>query len=582
MPGFIISNYEHNEKLIKCNTTNIVVGEFFLDSFFVKRATLNKFFDDKAFFQDDFYCIVVEGVLLNKTQLYNKYDVDSVHNLVIKMYQSEGEVFFRNFRGSFSGALYIKAEGKWIIYTNHYGDNTVYYSINDGKIVIGSQIRYILNVLKGNNCRISLNENAVYSMLTYGYMHDDNTYANEIKRLPPGHYVVYKGENLKVNKYFDIKPGKYNLSNKSEDEIIDKLDCLFRDAVKLEYEKDNEYGYKHIAQLSGGLDSRMCLWVANELGYKSITCMTFAQSNSLDDTIAREIAKDLSIQILVWPMDSAEHLVHIDEYISMNYGTALYGGIGAEKEILSALDMSQYGLVHTGQIGDVVDGCFLKNKKELDDFSNGGAYSNIMPPQPIDHSQFYDREDYLMYVRGFLGCLSSHIYTRNYTEVASPFLNVDLFEYCLSIPVEMRTNHELYKKWILKKHPQAAEYIWEQLGYRINDRMINIIFRKIKNMIADPYILLRKLGINSCKTRKNIVGMNPYDLWWENNKRFREVYNAYYADNINNKIISDDLKSKIQLLYNSGNTNEKMMAITALGAINYYFEGLIIDEHIKK
>lgn len=570
MPGFYITNFVNQTVHDDSKHDNIIIGRMDFDNYYIKRMTVNKFLNDKAFCQDNEYIIVIEGVLLNKKMLFHKYKVDYVSLLVRKMYEFAGEDFFSEFRGSFSGALYIKSEKKWIVFTNHYGDNTVFYSLCDGFFLVGSQISDLLGCLSDANKKVTINEEAVYSMLTYGYMHNEFTYINEIQRLLPGHYFVFQEGNIEIKQYFNIKPGKYDFSNVSEDELIDQLDILFRQAVKLEYDKDIEYGYSHITQLSGGLDSRMCLWVANDLGYKDITCMTFSQSNSLDDIIAREIAKDLSLQIIVWPMDSARHLTHIDEYISMNYGLALYGGVGAEQEILSALNTSRYGLMHSGQIGDVVVGCFLNNESELNDFSSGGMYSSIFDADVISNTCYYDREEYFMFVRAFLGCLSSHLYTRNYTEVASPFLNVELFEFCMSIPIDCRANHSLYIKWIKKKYPEAAEYIWEKLGYRITDGLYNIIARKIKNMLTDPYIIFRKVGIRNKKTTQNIVGMNPYDLWWSTNEILRNTYNEYFYNHINKIEISSEMKDKIIYCYANGNVNEKMMAITSVAALTYY------------
>lgn len=44
-------------------------------------------------------------------------------------------------------------------------------------------------------------------------------------------------------------------------DLIDMLDEKFRAVVKLEFDKDIEYGYKYLVDLSGGLDSRMTSWV---------------------------------------------------------------------------------------------------------------------------------------------------------------------------------------------------------------------------------------------------------------------------------------------------------------------------------
>ncbi|PEN17505.1 asparagine synthase, partial [Bacillus wiedmannii] len=93
---------------------------------------------------------------------------------------------------------------------------------------------------------------------------------------------------VEVHRYFNLN--NTPREDKSEEAIIEEMDSLFREAIRLQFEKDREYGYKHIASLSGGLDSRMVNFVAHDLGYKDILNYTFSQSNYLDEKIAKDIA----------------------------------------------------------------------------------------------------------------------------------------------------------------------------------------------------------------------------------------------------------------------------------------------------
>ena len=88
-------------------------------------------------------------------------------------------------------------------------------------------------------------------LLTFGYMLGDNTLVSEIKKLPPGHVLVYEEGRIKLSEYYKLSSTPYIDENESN--VIKNLDKLFSDAVELEYEKDLEYNYKHISTLSGGL-----------------------------------------------------------------------------------------------------------------------------------------------------------------------------------------------------------------------------------------------------------------------------------------------------------------------------------------
>lgn len=288
MPGFTISTYAKSAPLENILPTNYINNDLIYDSTICQRSTLNKFLDDKVFFQDDSYICISEGAILNKKNLFSLYNVNSVFDLFKKMYAQDGEAFFSAFRGSFSGALFDKNKKRWVIYTNHYGDGFVFYFYRERNFVFASQMNYIIDILKTNNITYSLHEGALYNLLTYGYMPDEFTCVSDIKRLLPGQYAVIEENEFTVKTYWQLKKNKYDLSDKNEVEIIDEMDSLFRKAVKLEYEKDKEYGFHHLSSLSGGLDSRMTTWVAYSLGYTDIVNINYCQSNNPDELIAKK------------------------------------------------------------------------------------------------------------------------------------------------------------------------------------------------------------------------------------------------------------------------------------------------------
>lgn len=110
MPGFLISNSEYTVGLENYDKTSCVSDYIKSNEFTIERLTLNKFMLDKCMKEDDDYIVVAEGVILNKLRLFKKFSTDNVFGLIKEMYQSVGEKFFDEFRGSFSGALFIKKE----------------------------------------------------------------------------------------------------------------------------------------------------------------------------------------------------------------------------------------------------------------------------------------------------------------------------------------------------------------------------------------------------------------------------------------------------------------------------------------
>ena len=561
MPGFYISNLKSNINLNNHENCECEKGLINNDKYIIKRNTISKFLDDKIFYEDVEHIIITEGVILNKKHLIKKYNKPDFISTVKEMCNNN-ETFFNEFRGSFSGAIYYKHLDTWIIYTNHIGDKALFYYNSNADFIIGSQLNYIKDTMNELKIQMTLDKKAVNYMLTYAFMGGDNTYANEIKRLEPGSYIKIEHGKISITNYFKFSCNMYDLSDKTENEIVDLLDEKFRKAIALEYDKDLEYGYRHLADLSGGLDSRMNVWVARNLGYKNLLNITYCQSNYLDKIIAKQISEYLKNELIFKTLDDASFIYDIDEIVSMNYGLSYYAGITGGKRLLNNINIKQFGVEHTGQAGDVVISTFMKTKEEKNDKVLSGAYSyKLIEKLDMDDMKKYEnKEIYLIYIRLFNGALCTHLIRQNYTEVASPFLDIDFFNFCLSIPIGFRINHKIYKKWIIEKYPEAANFKWEKIGSKITDSKIKVTFNRVKSK------LIRIFGGNSNKN-----SMNPFDYWYQNDKVIYNFINQYFCDNIDNSKIDDELRNSITYLFNEGTTIEKLQALTVLSAVKYYF-----------
>lgn len=577
MPGFLgrikFSPLKDN-KFNQCKNENLINNNMKSELYYLERRTINKFLDDKIFYEDKSYAIITEGVILNKSDLINKYQKSDFKNTVISMYNKLGDEFFVEFRGSFSGLFYDKNEDKWIIYTNFIGDKQIFYYRNNNAIVLGSEINYILEYINNNNLNYSLDQNGAYFLLTYGYMLEDYTLFNEIKKLNAGHYIKIIDGKFKIKQYHKLDNNSG--FNQSNDEIIENIDQLFRKAIKLEFEKDKEYGYKHIAGLSGGLDSRMTTWVAHDMGYTNMLNFTFSQSNYLDEIIAKKIAADLKHKFIFKALDNGLFLKDLERTVEISNGGALYYGLAHGKSLLDLINFNDFGIIHTGQVGDVVIGTFYTSLKKRNFKHGDGAYSKLLlnRVKGIDLKYNYENEEiFKFYNRGFTGALQGNVMMQQYSEVASPFLNKEFLEYCLSIPVEKRLNHNIYKKWILKKYPESANYKWEKINAKIDHPLVDVFGRKIPLKELPKKILkksLSYLGIN--KNRMNSKNsMNPLDYWYNNNEDLNKFLDNYFKDNINLLDKYKELKNDCVYLYKEGNTIEKIQVLTLLSAMRLYF-----------
>lgn len=571
MPGFFgeISKANVKKGFGKLNKSNLIHQTIESQKYYLERRTIRKFENDKVFSEDDGYIIITEGVILNSLQLIEKYRARDLKSTVVRMYEQNGDTFFNEFRGSFSGLLYDKIRNKWLIYTNHIGDKQIFYALLGNTVIFGSEMTYLIDYMRNNNINYALDEVGAYFLLTYGYMLEDYTLIREIRKLNAGKYIKIEDGNFQILTYYEIDNTPDN--SQSEEEIIENIDRLFRNAVKLEFEKDKEYGYKHIASLSGGLDSRMTVWVAHELGYTEQLNVTFSQTDYLDETIAKEIARDLKHEWLFYALDNGIYLKNIREMIEINFGDCFYAGAAHVNGCLSKINFDKYGIYHTGQVGDVILGTFYSSENPQTSYKPGdGAYSKTLVQK--DEKKYlkykYDNEEvFKFYNRAFTGALQGNLVNQKYTEVASPFLDVEFFEYCLKIPLKHRYDHRIYKKWILRKYPDAAKYKWEKIQGKITEKTYNILGH-MTTLRALPRKAFNKLFHTSSLNTKH--HMNPLDYWYNTNDDLRE----FFLDTFNKDIDlleNEKLRNDCQKLFTEGNTIEKTQVLTLLEAWRYYF-----------
>ena len=541
-------------------------------NYFLLRTNA-KFMQDKLFFNQDDQLFILDGVVLNKKQLMNQSKNAAWEETVRALYQ-KNDLFYNSFRGTFYGA-YAESE-KVVFFTDHIGSKSLFYYAADDFLIVSSNPAWIIDYLKKNGFGLELNIEAAYHLLTFAFMIDEATLTKGIKRIMPGSYLSWQNGMVNTDYY-------YRLSilpriDSSETEIINEVDKRFREAVTRAFEKDREYGYKHIATLSGGLDSRMTVWVAHQLGYDNLLDITFSESDYLDEKIAKKIARDLKDDWLFKALDNGNFLMDIDETLAWNPALSLYSGSSHFMSMLKLLDVSKFGIFHTGQIGDsVIGGGFLNDLSEdkLKCSIHSIAYSKtLLAKTRISENAFYysQGELFRMYLRGFNGANTGLRAIQQFSETYSPFADIDFMEYAFKIPIKLRKGHYIYKKWMIEKYPEAAEYIWEHDGLKPNK--LPRVFIKYKGTVFSPrefvHAAVRKINriIIPAKNQR-LLNMNPFDHWYATNETLRRCLTDYFEDHIALLDAYPELQQDCKKLF-SGTAIEKTQVITLLGFCKNY------------
>lgn len=547
--------------------TNTKPGNKNGNTFSLEYKTSAKFHHDKVNFENDDFYLLLDGIVLNKKQLIDKSIQTNWADYLIVQYKKNGNQFFKQLKGSYYGFLFDKKENKWVIFTDHISSKPMYYAQFSNHIVFSNNYTGLVSHLKKKGEKVTLNEQGAWLLLSYGYVFEDITITNEIKRLMVGHGALVQNEKLTFEKFYTLTNIPIEIS---EEEAIEQIDKRFREAVQLAFEKDKEYGYKHVASLSGGLDSRMTVWVAHDLGYTNQLNLTFSQSNYLDETIPKQIAADLKHEWLFKALDNGNFLKNIDETTQITGGNVLYYGLAHGLSLYNYLNFEKLGILHSGQLGDVVISTFYSTLNKDKQFNFGdGAYSKklLSAIKSFSFKENYPNEEiYKMYIRGFYGANQGLMGSQEFTETYSPFYDIDFMEFALSIPLKLRFNHYIYKKWLNKKYPKAANYIWEKDKVPVNYKYWLTLKGKKIPLNQLPKKIASQLGFTSygINTKKH---MNPLGYWFNTNAQLKKCMDDYFNDHIQLLNEYTQLKSDCETLFTEGNGTERVQVLSLLGAV---------------
>lgn len=542
-------------------------------NFYIERALNKKFPADKIFASDEEIFIALDGVVSNFKRLQNIYASRSFFYLLKQLYYLYGGDFVKELRGDFSLVIYDKIINKCFIYTNSTSSKPMYYYIgqdykSERVIVYASNFKSLYKFLIKKKCKISNNFEALYSLASLDYIIGTQTFLNEVAKIAPGCYLQIDSEmQAKEHQYFKLESSpEWNMSYKK---TLEKLNHLFEDAVRLQFEKDLEYNYNHLSTLSGGLDSRMTTLIGKKIGFKQINTLTFSSKGYWDEIIAKSIATKHKLKSIFKNLNDGEYLREYSKIIEINGGMVSYYIAAQMVFFYETIDFEKFGLIHTGQVGDAIVGSSLFElpqhlpHKELSN-SHRNSYSDEINRIWSEEEKKHDNAEIaLFYNHVFNGTLNGNWLMYPFTESSSPFLNEDFLSFCLKIPLKYRNSHKMYYDWISQYHPEMGVFFYE----KTNKRTLPII----KNSYTLNRYVEKILKLNL--KRKGLINKNNhlinYSKWFNSNDLGMFFQREF--DILVEAISNREFKKFILSQFQSPNIRSKLTAFSALLIYHEYY-----------
>jgi asparagine synthase (glutamine-hydrolysing) len=169
---------------------------------------------------------------------------------MVHAYEEYGDDCVHRFRGMFGFAIWDRRRRRLLVARDRLGIKPIYYYVGETFLAFASEVKALLE-LPGVPRQID--EEAFEQYLTLRYVPGPRTMFRGIRKLQPGHRMVFEGGRLRVERYWDVDfnadPGR------SDEESLERFQALLDESVRLRMIAEVPVGIF----LSGGIDSSAIL-----------------------------------------------------------------------------------------------------------------------------------------------------------------------------------------------------------------------------------------------------------------------------------------------------------------------------------
>jgi asparagine synthase (glutamine-hydrolysing) len=164
--------------------------------------------------------------------------------VLVHLYEQDGLAFARRLRGMFAVALWDSTLRRLVLARDRYGIKPLYYRTSREGLQFASELRALP--------RGEIDLDALEAFLAFNSVPGPLTIFRDVRKLPPGHVLVWEGGEARVERYARPAPAPAGeLREGDEAELIEELRARLRDSVRAHLVADVPVG----VLLSGGIDS---------------------------------------------------------------------------------------------------------------------------------------------------------------------------------------------------------------------------------------------------------------------------------------------------------------------------------------
>ena len=200
--------------------------------------------------------VVFNGEIYNYRELRaellqrgHRFATNSDTEVIVHLYEEYGDGFVQQLRGMFAFALWDAPRQRGLIVRDRLGIKPLFYAQANGALLFGSEIKAVLaSGIVGRE----LDSQALDAFFTFTYIPAPLTIHRGVRKLEPGHLLVWEGGRIEKRCYWDLDMAGVD-SQADERLWLERFDAAIGDAVESHLVSDVPVG----AFLSGGIDSSL-------------------------------------------------------------------------------------------------------------------------------------------------------------------------------------------------------------------------------------------------------------------------------------------------------------------------------------
>ncbi len=204
--------------------------------------------------------------------------------VIVHLYEEYGLQCLSMLRGMFAFAIWDEPAQRLVLARDRLGKKPLYYRVKDQSLTFASELKALL---VGDSIP-DLDPVAVHHYLTFQYVPTPMTSFQEVRKLPPGHVLVYENGKVSESAYWSLQYHE-KLARGSDAEYREEFRALLKESVRLRLASDVPLG----AHLSGGLDSSSVVALMSQEATQPVRTFAIGFTDETHNELpyAREVAE---------------------------------------------------------------------------------------------------------------------------------------------------------------------------------------------------------------------------------------------------------------------------------------------------